>query len=269
MITMPDIDEIAQLLDTAATQGKAVPQLSENGTALNLNEAYDVQARSIDLRLARGEKLVGIKMGFTSRAKMEQMGVDDLIWGRLTDAMMMADGASLDIDNYVHPRIEPEIAFRLARPLHGEVSLLEAMSAVEAVAPAMEIIDSRYENFKFSLEDVVADNSSSSAFIIGAWQQPVDDISNLGMSMEFDGEPVQVGSSAAILGNPYRSLVEAARLAANAGMTLEPGWIVLAGAATAAEALQAGIHVRLSTQHLGIAEISVVPQQAKDNGTNE
>ena len=254
---MTDINVIAALLDTAAHTATAIPQLSENGHPLNLEQAYEVQALSIDRRLARGEKLVGVKMGFTSRAKMEQMGVDDLIWGRLTDAMMLADGGSLDISDYVHPRIEPEIAFRLSRPLRGEVTLAEAMAAVESVAPAMELIDSRYENFKFSLEDVVADNSSSSGFVIGAWQAPGEDISNLGMSLEFDGEAVQVGSSAAILGNPYRSLVEAARLAGNAGMTLETGWIVLAGAATAAEALRPGVHVRVSTQQLGTAEISV------------
>ncbi|MCR8922811.1 fumarylacetoacetate hydrolase family protein [Dasania sp. GY-MA-18] len=257
---MIDTAAVAEIVDSAAKNAKAISQLSENGYPLSLAQAYQVQAQSIARRLERGERLIGIKMGFTSRAKMIQMGVDDLIWGRLTNTMLLEEGAELDMKNYVHPRIEPEIAFRLKQPLKGEVSLLEAMAAVEAVAPAMEIIDSRYENFKFSLQDVVADNSSSSGVVIGAWQQPSCDLSNLGMAMFFDGEPVQIGSSAAIMGNPYRSLVAAARLAAAADMTLEPGWIVLAGASTAAEALRSGVHVRLETEQLGVAEISVAAQ---------
>jgi len=254
---MTDIEAIAEQVDTAALTATAIPQLSENGAALELDQAYDVQARSIDRRLARGEKLVGVKMGFTSRAKMEQMGVDDLIWGRLTDAMLLQNNGSLNFENYVHPRIEPEIAFRLASPLRGEVSLEEAIAAIEAIAPAMEVIDSRYENFKFSLEDVVADNSSSSGFVIGDWQPPQEDISDIDMTMTFDGETVQSGSSEAILGNPYLSLVEAARLAGNAGMTLKAGWVVLAGAATAAEALRPGVQVKVHTQMLGDAQLSV------------
>jgi 2-oxo-3-hexenedioate decarboxylase len=254
---MTDLKAVAQLVDDAAYNACAIRQLSANGNPLNLEQAYQVQADSINRRLTRGEKLVGVKMGFTSRAKMLQMGVDDLIWGRLTDAMMLRDGDTIALENYVHPRIEPEVAFRLAKPLSGEVTLDEAVAALDAIAPAMEIIDSRYENFKFSLEDVVADNSSSSGFVIGPWQTPRADISDLDMSLAFDGEVVQQGSSAAILGNPYLSLVEAARLAGNAGITLQAGWIVLAGAATAAEALRPGVEVTMNTRELGSAAINV------------
>jgi len=254
---MTDLNAIARLLDEAAAHATAVPQLSGSGLTLDLQQAYEVQARAIGYRLARGEKLVGVKMGFTSRAKMQQMGVADLIWGRLTDAMILADGCTLDLHHYIHPRIEPEIAFRLGRPLCGEVSLAEAVAAVESIAVAMEVIDSRYENFRFSLEDVVADNSSSSGFVIGPWQTPRDDISELEMTLKFDGTRVQAGSSAAILGNPYQSLVEAARLAATSGMTLESGWIVLAGATTAAEELRPGRQVRVEAPALGSAVLNI------------
>ena len=134
---------------------------------------------------------------------------------------------------------------------YRKVSLLEAMSAVDAVAPALEIIDSRYANFKFSLADVVADNSSSSGFVLGQWCCPKLDISNQAMVMEINGKPVQIGSSSAILGNPWRSLVEAARLAAESDICLEAGWIVLAGAATAAHPLNAADHVCLHTSSMG------------------
>ncbi|MCZ6487040.1 MAG: fumarylacetoacetate hydrolase family protein [Gammaproteobacteria bacterium] len=254
---MTDLNAIAQRVDEAARTGTAIEQLSTSGSALSLEQAYQVQATSIDRRLDRGEQLVGVKMGFTSRAKMIQMGVEDMIWGRLTDAMTLDNGATLSLAGYVHPRIEPEVAFRLKSPLSGTISIEEAKAAIDGVAVAMEIIDSRYQNFKFSLEDVVADNSSSSSYVIGPWREPLDDISDLAMTLAFDGETVQAGSSQDILGNPYESLVEAARLAADAGMTLEAGWVVLAGAATAAEALRPGISVNTSAEQLGSVSLNI------------
>ncbi|HMI20609.1 MAG TPA: fumarylacetoacetate hydrolase family protein [Sphingomonas sp.] len=251
---MPETTEIAARLDDAARYARATAQLAE---PLTIEQAYRVQAASLGRRYARGEQRVGIKMGFTSRAKMAQMGIDEMIWGRLTDAMLVEDGGIIRFDNYVHPRVEPEIAFLLKAPLGGSLSPPAALAAVEAVAPALEIIDSRYENFKFSLTDVVADNSSSSSFVIGPWASPTQDLSNLGMIMEIDGVARQIGSSAAILGNPIRSLVAAARLAAAAGEPLRAGDIVMAGGATAAEALAIGNRVRLEVQRLGRVEFSV------------
>jgi 2-oxo-3-hexenedioate decarboxylase len=171
--------------------------------------------------------------------------------------MCLEEGGSLSRARYVHPRIEPEIAFLLKAPLSGEVSLIEAEAAIAAVAPAMEIIDSRYRDFKFTLPDVVADNSSSSGFVLGPWARPDQDISNLGMVMEVDGRPVQIGSSAAILGHPLRSLVAASRLVARAHGRLEAGWIVLAGGATAAQPLAVGQHIRTIVQNIGSVSIRV------------
>jgi len=181
-----------------------------------------------------------------------------MIWGPLTDQMMIEEGGEVALSGFIHPRVEPEIAFLLKSPISGNMTLAQVMAAVEAVAPALEIIDSRYDNFKFSLEDVVADNCSSTGFTIGAWQTPSADLSNLGMVMEFDGKAVQIGSSAAILGNPYRSLAAAARVAGEAGKTLPAGSIVLAGASTAAQAITPGVHVRLNCEKLGVAEFTVV-----------
>ncbi len=253
---MTELLALAEQLDGAALDATAMSQLS-NAHEVSVDDAYEIQRLSIERRIARGEQLVGVKLGFTSRAKMIQMGVDDMIWGRLTDRMMIEDGGAIDLNNYVHPRVEPEIAVLLKRSLAGTVTLAAAQAAVEAVAPAMELIDSRYEAFKFNLADVVADNCSSSGFVIGAWREPEADVSNLGMLLEFNGRPVQTGSSAAILGHPLRSLVNAARLAESAGFQLESGWIVLAGAATAAEALKPGIHVRTVVEKLGTAELNV------------
>ena len=121
----------------------------------------------------------------------------------------------------------------------------------------MEIIDSRYRDFKFALPDVIADNSSSSGFVIGPWSSPARDFSNLGLVMEVNGRAVETGSTAAILGDPIRSLVAAARLAAAELGGLKAGWIILAGGATAAYSLKIGDNVRTTIQGLGAVSIRV------------
>jgi 2-oxo-3-hexenedioate decarboxylase len=251
-----DLAKLAELVDTAAKTAREIPQLSIEHP-LTIEDAYAVQQQSIARRIARGEKRCGMKMGFTSRAKMVQMGIQDLIWGRLTDRMRVEEGGAIDLAHYVHPRVEPEIAFILGRDLPRVVSPVEALAAVAAVAPALEIIDSRYQAFKFSLADVIADNASSSGFVLGPWSAPSTDVANLGMILEVDQRPVEIGSSAAILGHPIRSLVAAARLSADAGEPLRAGDIIMAGGATAATALRRGAHVRVVVESLGQAEFRV------------
>ena len=227
-------NQLAEVLDSAAKNAHPVPQVSLSNP-INLDSAYEIQRLSINKRLDRGEQLIGLKMGFTSKAKMEQMGVHDLIWGRLTDNMLYNSGDVLKISDYIHPRAEPEIAFRISQDINKELSLDEVKSYVDGVALAIEIIDSRYENFKFSLEDVVADNCSSAGLVIGAWSPPDIDISNILMSLVIDDVIVGKGTSKAILGNPWASLVAATRLAITNGEPIKKGHVVLAGAATSAQ----------------------------------
>jgi len=255
---MSGLAELARIVDEAARTVTAIPQLTETLPDLTVEDGYAVQAISIARRRARGERRVGVKMGLTSRAKMQQVGVNEVVWGRLTDAMRVEEGGELSRGRYVHPRAEPEIAFVLRRPLEGRVTAAEALTAVEAVAPAIEIIDSRYRDFRFALPDVVADNSSSSGFLLGNWFKPDTDVANLGLVVEVDGVTVQIGSSAAILGHPLRALVAAARLVAAAGERLEAGDIVLAGAATAAHPLSPGQYVRAEFEAHGSVAFAVV-----------
>ncbi|GAA0590408.1 2-keto-4-pentenoate hydratase [Actinomadura livida] len=246
---MVDVHALAERLDDAARDVRAIPRLTDEAP---LDEAagYAVQRAGIELRRRRGERLAGVKMGFTSRAKMVQMGVDDVIWGLLTDRMLAE--SSVDVSGLIHPRIEPEIAYLIGREVRSPA---EAESAVAGVAVGFEVLDSRYCDFKFTLPDVIADNASAARFGFGAWHPPRD-VSNVGLLVEIDGRPVQTGSSAAILGDPARSLRAAARLALGAGMTLEPGWIVLAGAATAAVPLPKDAHVRVTGAGLGGVEVT-------------
>ncbi len=251
-----DVASLAERLDEAAREARAIPQISRE-MPFSLEDAYAIQKAGIARRVARGERRVGMKMGFTSRAKMVQMGLTEMICGRLTDAMLCEDGGAIRFRRYVHPRVEPEIAFLLRKPLSGGVTPLAALDAVEAVAPALEIIDSRYKDFRFSLPDVIADNASSAGFVVGPWNSRETPIDNLGLVLSVDGRPREFGSSAAILGHPLRSLVAAARLAADGGEALDAGSIVLAGGATAAVALAPGQHVRLEVQALGRTQFSV------------
>ncbi|WP_141576406.1 2-keto-4-pentenoate hydratase [Actinomadura sp. WMMA1423] len=246
---MADVHALAAALDEAARDVRPVPRLTAR-TPLDVATAYAVQRAGIERRRRRGERLAGVKMGFTSRAKMVQMGVDDVIWGLLTDGM--AAEASVDVSRLIHPRIEPEIAYLIGREVR---SAAEVESAVAGVAVGYEVLDSRYENFDFTLPDVIADNASAARFGVGAWHAPRD-LSNAGLLLEIDGRPVQTGSSAAILGDPVRSLRAAARLALAAGTALEPGWIVLAGAATAAVPLPKDAHVRVTGAGLGAVEVT-------------
>jgi 2-oxo-3-hexenedioate decarboxylase len=251
-----NIDECAALLDDAARFAREASQFDPEGK-MALADAYTIQSALIQRRVARGEHRVGVKMGFTSRAKMIQMGLSDMIWGRLTAAMQIEEGTTIDFARFVHPRVEPEIAFVLKRALPGNVTGPEALAAVEAIAPALEIIDSRYKDFKFSLPEVIADNASSSGFVIGTWHDPQIDFSNLGLTLCLDGHVVQIGSTAALLGDPLRSLVAAARLSAMAGEPLQAGWIVMAGGATPAEWIRPGQYVSVEMQELGRAGFHV------------
>jgi 2-oxo-3-hexenedioate decarboxylase len=246
-----DIDGLARTLDEAASAARATQQLP---AGLSLADAYEVQRHSIALRHARGEGRAGYKLGFTSRAKMAQMGLDEVIWGRLTDAMVIADGGQAAPERFIHPRVEPEVCFLLGEPLAGTVTLLQAMRALAGVAPALEVIDSRYRDFRFSLADVVADNCSAAAIVVGPWADPATvDVGNLGLVLEVGGEVAQIGSTAAILGHPVRSLVAAARLVGAAGERLEAGDLLMAGGATEAVAIGPGSGARVEMERLGSA----------------
>ncbi|GAA2845581.1 fumarylacetoacetate hydrolase family protein [Streptosporangium fragile] len=244
---MIDIHGLAAVLDEAARTGRPVPRPEQD---YGVADAYRVQEELIRLRLAGGDRLSGVKLGFTSEGKRRQMGVHDVIFGRVPESTAILDGSHADISRYIHPRVEPEVVYLIGRRIASVADAL-APDAVAAVAAGIEVIDSRYEDFRFSLPDVIADNTSAAAYAVGPWQPYDPSRWNLGVVFEIDGRVVHTGSTGAILGDPRRAIVEVARLAARAGLVLEPGWILLAGAATPAEPLAPGARVRAEIQHLG------------------
>jgi 2-oxo-3-hexenedioate decarboxylase len=255
-MTATNIAALAEALDSAARRHTEIDPLSPEHR-FSLDHAYQIQRASIARRHARGEKPVGVKLGFTSRAKMVQMGVHSLIWGLLTDAMIYEEGGEVDLRDFIHPRVEPEVCFLTKRDIDRPLTLIEAAGYLEGVAPAMEIIDSRYRNFKFTLEDVVADNCSSAGLVIGGFSSIKSALNNRGVLLRINGRVAQMGSTGAILGDPLRSVAQAAQLLSRAEMVLPAGSLIMAGAATSAEALTSGSHVSNEVSGLGHVEFFV------------
>jgi 2-oxo-3-hexenedioate decarboxylase len=244
------IKNVAAKLHQAAKSTTPVAQISLEQT-FSIDDAYAIQKAAINHRVEEGEEIIGVKMGFTSFAKMEQMGVKDMIWGILTDEMFVENLGNMSNSKFIHARAEPEIAFLVKKDIDREITLDEIPEYIEAYAPAVEIIDSRFENFKFSLEDVIADNCSSSAFAVGEWLPLPASLNDLDMRLIFDGNTVQSGKSNAILDNPYLSICHASRLCSHYGQPLLMGQIILAGAATSAEFIKGIKNIKVDISGVG------------------
>lgn len=250
----PD-EALVERLHSAVTGAHAI----ENAGATDVDAAYAVQEQLVARLLAPSDAQVGWKLGFTSLAKMAQMGVSDVIVGRLTPSMQVADGGTLDLTRLIHPRVEPEIAFRLSRDVPLEDLPDQLSSSVDAVAPALEVIDSRYQDFRFTLADVVADNTSAAAFVVGPWLslEAVGDLGGRRVSLSVNGRAVETGTTDAILGHPLRALPALGAMAARLRLRLQAGQVVLAGAATAAVPLSAGDNIEGRVEGIGSAAVVV------------
>lgn len=254
------IKEIANTLHTARKNAQSLTQFSADITDFQRTDAYSIQEEGIRLREQDGEKVIGLKMGLTSEGKRKQMNLDSPLYGVLTDRMQIDNRGIFNLHGSIHPKIEPEIAFYLKSELKGKVTREEVLAATEAICPALEILDSRYEGFKyFSMEDVISDNSSSSHYILGEKTEDFSDIDlkNLKMVMKVNGEVAQEGNSKAISDDPVVSVIQLAELLEQRGQSIPAGVFVLAGAATAAVALEPGMEVSLEVEDLKTMRVSI------------
>jgi len=233
-----EISALAERLDTAQTTCADTPSLADDHE-IGLADAYAIQAELVARREARGERVLGVKLGLTSKAKMAQMGVSEVIAGRLTDAMLVADGGEVSLARFIHPKVEPEVAYRLARDVDLADPAFDVESAVDAMAPAIEIIDSRYRDFRFTHTDVVADNTSAAGYSLGPWR-PFGEAANRAVRLR-SGDREVIGSTAAILGDPVRALHALVELCRKRDIPLRAGQVVLAGAATEAVPFAPGV----------------------------
>jgi 2-oxo-3-hexenedioate decarboxylase len=248
------ISELAQQLDTAARECRTVSKLTDTEPQFTLADAYDVQWALRSRRLAAGARLCGLKMGLTSLAKMKQMGVESPIYGFLLDEFCVPADSELPISQLIHPRVEPEIALVIRHELQGPgCTIASALAAVDFAVPAMEIIDSRYADFKFDLPSVVADNGSSARYVVGASARCIRDLDlrTLGVVVERNGEGVSFGAGAAVLGHPALSLAMLANLLASREQVIPAGTYVMTGGITEAVSAKAGDHFAARFQGLG------------------
>lgn len=250
----------ASLLHGARANRSPIAQISKEVPSFSRPEAYTIQELQLQKNLASGETQVGWKMGLTSEAKRRQMNLDSPLYGFLTDKMQVPNGGVFDMKGSIHPKIEPEVAFLINQDLSGTVTREQVLAACGGIASALEILDSRYTEFKyFSMEDVIADNSSSSHFVVGPWVTDFKhiDLLNLKMEMSVDEKIAQTGVSKDISGDPVQSVIQQCALLAERGKILKKGSIVLAGAATAAEILKPGMQISLKVDHLPPVSVAV------------
>ena len=251
------IAEAARVLLAAEDAGTTRGPITGEWPDLDVPTAYAVQDEALRLRLARGEKLIGAKLGLTSKAKQERMGVDRPVLAWLTDAMVSPPADPLP--ELIAPRAEPEIVFVLGSRLAGPgVTAATALAAVDRVYGGIEVIDSRYHDFRFAAPDTIADNASSGVFRLGpVGVSPVGlDLTLEACLLEVDGAIVDSATGAAVLGHPGEALALAANSLAERGLALEAGWIVLTGALTDAVPISAGSRVAAHFTSLGSVTLS-------------
>jgi 2-oxo-3-hexenedioate decarboxylase len=249
-----DIASVATELLRCEDEGIERPPFTDEWADLDLDTGYAIQDLNLRARLARGERLIGIKLGLTSRAKQQRMGVDFPFVAWLTDAMVLPAGDPVPQARLIHPRAEPEIVFVMGERLEGPgVSCPQAMSAVASVWGGVEVIDSRYRDFRFTAGDVAADNASSAAFVTGPVGLPPAelDLSLEGVLVEVNGVVVDSATGAAVQGHPGEALALAANDLARRGHAIEPGWLVLTGGMTDAVFAPPGASIAMHFTHLG------------------
>lgn len=248
------IAQLAEHLENAELNAQDVTKITDDFPGMDFQDAYDIQWEIRRRKEARGTKIVGMKMGLTSWAKMAQMGVEVPCYGFLADYFSCADGAAIDTAGLIHPKVEAEIAFVTSKTLKGPgVHAADVFAATDFILPAVEVIDSRYRDFKFDLMSVVADNSSSSRFVTGGRRLPVDhmDLRTVGVVLEKNGEIVDMSAGAAVLGNPVESVAMLANMLGERGEELPAGTFVMTGGVTAAVAVAAGDCINVRYHELG------------------
>lgn len=255
------IEALAEHLDRCACETRDTVKLTDAHPNLDWDDAYAIQDALRRRLAARGGRVVGLKCGLTSHAKMRQMGVETPIFGWLGDHQAVPEGGMIDVSTLIHPRIEPEIAFVLATPLRGPGCDVEAvLAATDSVMPGLEIIDSRYRDFKFDLVSVVADNTSAARFVMGgrARRASALDLATVGVVMEKNGEIVATAAGAAVLGHPAAAVAMLANHLAARGEEIPAGAVILSGGVTEAVPVHAGDHVSLRVQGLGSVGVRFV-----------
>lgn len=248
----------AQELRRAERDKTVLRPLTERYPKIDTDEAYKIQLAVIEMKKADGAKVVGKKIGLTSKAMQKMLNVDQPDYGHIFDTMVLQDGAVFAVGELIQPKIEPEIAFILDREIKGPgVTPMQIMAATRFVVPALEIIDSRIEGWKIKLCDTIADNASSARVVLGNSPKRVDerDLKLVGMILEKNGDIVQTGAGGAVLGHPAVAVAWLANAVGRFGVSLSAGDIIMPGALCGA--VDVGVGDLLQASFDGLGTVSV------------
>ena len=255
---MTQYKAIAEYLVSAEVEKREVVKVTSSlKPDLTVEEAYLVQEELVNIKLAEGRKIIGPKMGLTSHAKMKQMGIEEPIYGYVFDYMLIENGGQAPLHDQIHPKVEAEIAFVIGEDIEGPgVTGAQMLAKTEYVLPALEIIDSRYENFNFTLPDVVADNASTSRVVFGTTLKKPEqfELDLVGATLSINGEIKELGAGAAVLGHPAHSVAMLVNMLARKGEKVKKGDVILTGGMTSAVMLKYGDVV--SGKFDGLGEVS-------------
>lgn len=248
------IQQLADHLEAAELDKNPVTKITDDHPDMDWEDAYAIQDALKQNKINKGHRIAGLKMGLTSKAKMKQMGVDTPICGFMCDYGSYADGAAIATENFIHPRVEAEVAVVTKTSLTGpDCNVAKVLAAIDYVVAAVEIIDSRYENFRFDLKSVIADNTSASGFVVGSTIRQIEelDLPTLGVVLEKNGDIAEVGAGAAVLGDPIESIVMLANMLAGKDREIPAGTFIMTGGITAAVDVAAGDNIGVRYQDLG------------------
>lgn len=256
-----------RLLEVYRT-GQAIAPLTPDlppGTGLEV--AYRIQQAQVEAWTGAGDQVKGHKVGLASRAMQRQMGVGQPDFGHLTASMFHLEHAPIPAGTFLQPRVEPEVAFVLGRPLAGPgVTIAEAVRAVDHVLPALEFVDSRIADWKIGIFDTIADNASSGGVVLGSRPVRLDrvDLRLMGCNLHVNGSVAATGAGGAVLGSPLNALVWLANTLGPLGVGLEPGHIVLPGSMTRALPIEHGGGV---VAHMaGLGTVTALLDKARPEG---
>ncbi|MCI3273390.1 2-keto-4-pentenoate hydratase [Streptomyces cylindrosporus] len=248
------LQEAARRLTEAERDRQPVKPLTQTYDGLDIPAAYEVQRMVIADRIANGAKVRGHKVGLTAGVMREQFGVSEPDYGVLLDDMFLLEGTEIPAGSLLAPRVEPELAFVLDRPLSGPgVTVADVLRATAFVVPSLEIIDSRIQNWEITVYDSIADNASSARVVLGGTATHISDIDPrlLGVVLRRNGEIAETGATGAALGNPVSAVAWLANKLGEFDVTLEEGAVVLPGSCTRALPVSPGDHVRADFGQIG------------------
>ncbi|PFO05084.1 2-keto-4-pentenoate hydratase [Bacillus sp. AFS076308] len=253
------IEKIAAKLLEAEKKRVGINPLTVVDPEITVDVAYNIQLENIKKKVAEGQKIVGKKIGLTSVAVQKMLGVDEPDYGHLLDSMVVENGGTIFYETMLQPKVEGEIAFILKKDLKGpNVTVLDVLQATDYVVPALEIVDSRIQDWKIKLPDTVADNASSGLFVLGGKPTKIKDINLelMGMVLLQNGEVANTGVGAAALGNPATCVAWLANRLADYDITLKAGEVILSGALSGMVVVNPGDNFTARFAHLGQVSVN-------------